>query len=302
MANYKTQTGPRPDLVGEVNPVIGYIGSKIFPTLNMMEKNATLYYKTLSADVAAQTSRATGVAPTRTLLTDSNTTITCAEVIKRYGVVKDEVKNAGGIEAADKLGGEASQRSVQRAMENAQIAALMGTQTPVDISSAIISGIETGSDAIRRYRGKQAFVCSQSVYRWIVKQTEITGKLSYTFNVGGLEAADTLSVKAKLFLAMLQNIMAFDEVLIYDDDSELAGLGDGAAICKLPDAAAFSHKLDPVLGKTPLYLPDGEQQFEIESFYDEDTKTNTYDCSSWYVPTVLNADAAYIVDGLGTSS
>ena len=300
--NYKTVTGSRPDLVGEVNPVIGYIGHRLYPTLNTAEKTGTVYYKTLEADSAAETGRSTGVAPSRTLITDSSTTYSCAEAIKRYGMVRDEVKQAGGIEAADKQGGDASQRSVQRAIEAAQITAMFATGAATDIGSAIISGIETGAESVRRYGGKLAFVCSDDTYKWIVKQTEITGKLSYTFNVGGLEAADTLSVKSKLFMAMLQNIIGFDEVLIFDADQSTAGIADGAGIVKLPDAAQFSHKMDPVLGKTALYMPDGEQQFEIESFFDEDTKTNTYDCSSWYNVKTLNTGAAYIVDGLGASS
>jgi hypothetical protein len=90
---YKTQTGRRPDLEGiEVNPVIGYIGDKLFPTVNTMEKTGTVYYKTLTADSAAQTGRSAGSAPSRTLLTDSSTTFSAAEVIKRYGIVRDEVK------------------------------------------------------------------------------------------------------------------------------------------------------------------------------------------------------------------
>jgi hypothetical protein len=209
----------------------------------------------------------------------------------------------GGIEAADRLGGMASKRSVQRAIEDAQISALYSTAADAtDISSAIISGIETGAESVRRYAGSLSFVCSQSVYQWMVKQSEITGKLSYTFNVGGLEAADTLSVKTKLFLAMLQNIIGFDQVLIFDDDSEPSGKGDYAAICKLPDPAEFSHKLDPVLGKTMLYLPDGEQQFEVSSFYDEDVYVNNYDCSAWYNIKTLNANANYLVNGLDTLS
>lgn len=299
---YKTITGRRPDLEAiEVNPVIGYIGDKLYPVVNVMEKTGTVYYKTLTADAAAQTGRNSGTAPTRTLLTDSSTTFSCTEAIKRYGVDKAEVKQMGGIEAADRLGGMASKRSVQRAYEDAIIAQLF-TGSATDISSAIISGIETGADSVRRYPGMLAFVCSRSVYSWIIKQTEITGKLSYTFNVGGLEAADTLSVKSKLFLALLQNIVGFDEVLIFDDDSEPSGKGDYAAIMKLPSQDQFSHKMDPVLGKTMLYLPDGQQPYEIESFYDEDVKINNYDATIWYNIKELNANAKYLVNGLDTSS
>lgn len=300
--SFKTITGRRNDLEGiEVNPVIGYIGDQIYPTLSVMEKTGSIYYKTLTADDDVETGRVAGAAPSRTLLTDSVDTFSASEYIKRYGVVKAEVSQMGGIEQADRLGGTASKRSVQRAIEAAQIAKLFaGSAT--DISAAIIAGIQTGADSVRRYAGTTAFVCSQSVYRWIVAQTEITGKLAWTFGTNGVLAEDSLSMKTEMFKNFLQQIVAIDKVLIFDDDHEVAGKGDYAAIVKLPDPAEFSHKLDPVLGKTALYLPDGLQQYEIESFYDEDEKVNNYDCTSWLDIKELNVDAKYLVDGLDTAS
>lgn len=298
--NYKTITGKRPDLEQlETNPVIGYIGNRLYPTLGSAEKLGYNYYKTLTADSAAQSGLASGTAPTRVAITDSSTTFSCTRVIKGYTVAKDEVKQMGGIEKADRAGGMGSKRSVQRAIETLHIAQLF-TGSPIDISSGIIAGIQTGAESVRRYPGKLAFVCSVSVYTWITSQTAITDKLLRTFQ--GLQAEEVLSMKAKAFLAMLQMIMGFDEVLIFDDDFEPSGKGDYAAVCKLPDPAEESHKLDPVLGKTNLYLPDGVQQFEIESFYNEDTKVNCYDCESWLNIKEFNAAAKYLVDGLDTAS
>lgn len=299
---YKTETGRRPDLEGlEVNPGIGYIGNKLYPVVSSNEKTGDNYYRTRIADSAAQTGRTPGDAPTITLLSDSHAAFTCAEVIKRYGMVEAEVKQAGGIAQADKQGGEGCKRSVARAIEDAQIAQLLdGAHT--DISATIIEGIGDGASAVRRFAGKTAFVCSESVYRWIIKSTQITGKLGYTFPTHRIDEATTLSVKTELFRAMLQSIIGIDEILIFDDDSELAGAGDAAAIVKLPPMDALSHKLDPVLGKTNLYLPDGEQGFEINSFFNEDTMVNTYTAKSWYVLSEFNVDAKYLVDGLDTAS
>ena len=302
MPEYKTRSGRRQDLEAiEVNPVIGYIGDMIYPPVNTMEKTGTVYYKTLTADAAAQTGRSAGTAPAATLLTDSSTTFSVAEAVKRYGVVRDEVKQMGGIDACDRLGGMACKRSVMRAREDAKIAQLF-TGSATDISSAIISGIETGAESVRRYAGELAFVCSSSVYRWIIKQTEITGKLGYTFPTNRVDANTVLSVKSELFRAMLQSIVGFDKVLIFDDDSEPSGKGDYAAIVKLPPADEFSHKMDPVLGKEMLYLPDGMQPYNIESFYDPDDYVNNYDCFTWYQIKELNSSAKYLVNGLDTSS
>ena len=154
IANIKTQNADRPDLEAiQVNPVLGYIGGRIFPTVNVGEKTGTVYYKTLTADSDAQTSRSSESAPSRTMLTDSSTTFTCAEVIKRYGVDYAEVGNMGGIENADKLGGMASKRSVMRAIEAAQAAALFSTSkynSRLDVSDDPIEGMIWALDDIRR--------------------------------------------------------------------------------------------------------------------------------------------------------
>jgi hypothetical protein len=176
------------------------------------------------------------------------------------------------------------------------------TGTPTDASSAIIQNIENSANSVRRYKGTSAMVMSRSVYQWIIKQTEVTARLAWTFNVKDINATTTLSVKAEMFRAMLQNISGIDEILIFDDDSEPSGKGDYAAICMLPDTEAFSHKMDPVLGKTAIYLPDGSQQFWISSHYDENVYINNYDCRSWYNIKEFNSGAKALLNGLDTSS
>lgn len=299
----KTITGRRMDLEAiPVNQPTEYIGNRVFPVVNVAEKTGTVYYKTVTADSAAQTGRGSGTAPTATLLTDSSTTYSVAEAIKRYSVDKAEVKQMGGIEAADKLGAMASKRSVLRAMETAQAAILLdGTSYAgaSDIHAAIIDGIIDAAQSVKRYGGRTAFVCSVSVYQYLVKQTELTGKMGWSFANGDINAV--LSLNKNVFKAMLQGLFAFDEVLIGDDDHwAIATREDAAAVVRLPDPEEFSHKMDPVLGKTMLYLPDGSQAFEIESFYDEDTKLNNYDATTWYQVKQLNSGAKKLVKGLGT--
>jgi hypothetical protein len=91
----------------------------------------------------------------------------------------------------------------------------------------------------------------------------------------------------------------FDEVLVgMDDHWKISGRYDAAAVVKLPDPEQFSHKMDPVLGKTALYLPDGSQPFVVESFYDYVAKANTYDAQAWYEVKELNVAAKKLVKGL----
>ena len=96
-----TQTGPRPDLAAlPVNLPEGYIGNSVFPVSPVADKSGTIYYATVTADSAAQTGRSAGTAPTGTQISDSSTTYTAAEAIKRGSVTPDEAKQFG-IEVVD---------------------------------------------------------------------------------------------------------------------------------------------------------------------------------------------------------
>lgn len=296
--DFKTQTSRRPDLEAlAVNEPEGYIGNRIFPVLNVRQKAGTIYYRTVVSDAAAQTGRTLGAAPTRTMVADSNTTFAAVEAIKRYGVAKSEVEQMGGVEASDKLGGCASKRSVQRKIEDLQAAVLLdGTSYAAaeDITGNIVDGLIAAALDVKRYSGKLAFVCSTSIYRWLILQTEIKALLSRSFT--NLSAEQVMSLQPEVFKAILQGLFQFDEVLIGDDDHwAIAGQEDAAAVVKLPPPEEFSHKMDPVLGKTVLYLPDGNQPFEIESNYDEDVKVNNYDATAWLLTKELNSGAKKVV-------
>jgi len=309
MEQYATQSGRREDLEAlETNPEIGYIGNSILPVVNTMEKTGTYYYRTLTADAAAQTGRSSGTAPTQTLLTDSSSTFSAAEVIKRYGVDRDEVKQMGGIASADQLGATAAKRSVQRAIEEAiadQV--LLNASAEVDdIEASLISTVQTGLEAIRRYPGRKAFVCSATIFNRIMNYTEITGRFNLASAVlGGADAQSIITRKPAALRMALGGILGVDEVLVGDDDQWYdsdAAKQDRAALVALPDPAQFSHKMDPVFGKNYLYLPDGSQPFHIESYYDANDKINKYDAAAWYSLEVMNAGALYILDGIDASN
>ena len=305
MEQYQTTAGRREDLEAlETNPVLGFIGDRIYPTVNTREKTGTIYYRTLTADGAAQTGRTAGAAPTRTLLTDSSTTFTTAEVIKRYGVVRDEVKQMGGIAQADALGGTASKRSVQRAIEEAIADAVLlnGSATVADILDSFIERAQIGLEAIRRYPGEKALVCSHTVFNRIMRYTEITSRFNLSsLAISGASAEAVVGRRPEALRMVLAGILGVDQVLVGDDDQWYdsdAAKQDRAALVVLPDPAEFSHKMDPVLGKNMLYLPDGEQPFVVESHYDHDVYVNNYDASAWYQLQTLNAGALYILDGI----
>ncbi len=305
MEAYKTETGRREDLEAiEANPVIGYIGNQILPVVNSNEKTGKIYYKTLVSDSSAQTNRTPGTAPTRNFLTDSSDDFTCTDVFKRYSVDRDEVKQMGGIEACDKLGGVAAKRSVQRAVEHAIASAVLLHQTAPrhDILASLVNQAGVGLETIRRYPGRTAFVCSSVVFHRIMRYTEIVNRFSLSSAVlAGVEARDVIQRKPAALRMALSSILGVDEVLVGDDDhwyDQDAAMQQVAALVKLPDPEQFSHKMDPVLGKTILYLPDGKQPYWLESFYDEDAKCNNYDATSWFDLLFFNPGALYILEGI----
>ena len=309
MDQYKTETGRREDLEAlETNPVIGFIGNRIYPVVNVMEKTGTIYYRTLTTDSAAQTSRTVGTAPSANYLTDSSTTFTAQDYFKRYNVDRDEVKQMGGIESADKLGATASKRSVQRAVETAVAAATLAnaSATVYDIEASLITRAGIGMEAIRRYPGRTAFVCSALIFGRIMRLTEIVNRFSLASAVlGGADAVDIIQRKPAALRMALSSILGVDEVLVGDDDQWYDASGTyqtRAALVKLPDPEPFSHKLDPVYGKMFQYLPDGQQPYVIESFYDEDVKSNVYDATEWMDLKDFNVDALYILDGIDESN
>jgi hypothetical protein len=309
MDAYKTETGRREDLEQmETNPGIGFIGPRIYPIVNTMEKTGTVYYKTLTADAAAQSTRTSGTAPTSNFLTDSSTTFTCVDYFKRYAVDRDEVKQMGGIENADKLGGMAAKRSVQRAVETVMAAAVLGNSsaTVYDIEASLCARAAIGLEAIRRYPGRKAFVCSYTIFNRIMRYTEIVNRFSLSSaQIIGQDARDIISRKPEALRLALSAILGVDEVLVGDDDQwydASATYQTRAALISLPDPEAFSHKMDPVYGKCFMYLPDGKQPYVVESFYDEDDKANKYDATVWFNLKDFNAGALYILAGLDESN
>jgi len=305
MDQYKTETGRREDLEAlETNPVIGYIGSQILPPVNTAEKTGTFYYQTLTGDDTAQTGRTAGVAPTIELLGSNNTTYTATEIIERYGMVLAEVKQSGGLEVSDKICATAAKRSVQRAMEEliADAVLLQASSTVDDIESSLIAACNVGLNSIRRYPGRTAFVCSYTIFNRIMRYTEITGRFGLSSaSISGVDAIDIIARRPAALKMLLAGILGVDEVLVGDDQqwyTSDASKQTRAALVKLPDPDQFSHKMDPVFGKSFMYLPDGSQPYVIESFYNTDTRVNVYDASVWQNLVILNAGANYILTGI----
>jgi hypothetical protein len=282
VANCRTVTDSRPELAMlPVNAPIGYVGSKILPVLKVQAKAGTYYYTALDADAAAQTSRAAGAAPTAVTIAEASSTFSAAERIKRYKLPWEMIPLIGGLDKADERGAKAAKRSVMNALETAQLATLVdGAGTSV--TSAIVDGIIDACDQVHRYAGQTAFVCNVGQYRWLIQQDEIKNLLVRTY--GGMGFVDAMSPQpGGAFKAMLQSLFGVDQVLVADDTFWPYAYRTTAAVVKIPDGTdEMSFVSDAEYGRTMIYWPtDAAEPYEINSFADDDLRSNIFDCSEW---------------------
>jgi hypothetical protein len=293
--NVRTETGTRPDLAAlPVNAPIGYIGSIVLPIMNVQAKAGTYYYAAIDADVAAQTSRTAGAAPTATTIAESSATFSAVERIKRYKLPWEMIPLIGGLEKSDERGAKASKRSVLNALETAQLAALVdGAGT--SITSAIVDGIIDACDQVHRYAGRTAFVANIGQYRWLIQQTEIQNLLVRTF--GGAGMTQILSLQKNVLQAMFQALFAVDEVLIADDQFWPYAYRTTCAVVKIPDGTdEMSFVSEPELGRTMVYWPEGaETPYEINSFADDDLRSNIFDACEWDSIEEMNSGAKVLL-------
>lgn len=277
----RTETGRRAELEQlPVNAPTGYIGSKILPVMPVQAKAGTYYYSTLVADADAQTARAAGAAPTAVTLSESSSTFSAAERIKRYKLPWEMIPLIGGLDKSDERGAKAAKRSVINALETAQLAAFIdGAGT--SITTAILDGIIGAGDQVHRYGGRTAFVCNVGQYRWLLQQDEIKNLLLRTF--GGMGMVEAMSVPPDVFRSMMQTLFMVDEVLIADDQFWPYTYRTTAAVVKIPDGTdEMSFVSEPEYGRTMIYWPtDASEPYEINSFADDDLRSNIFDCTEW---------------------
>lgn len=308
MEQYQTERGRREDLEQiETNPYYGFVGGSVMPAMEVATKQGRLYYRTLTSDQSAETGRSQGTAPSRTFLSDSSLTYTASEAIQRFAVERDEVKQMGGIEQADRLGASAAKRTIERHLEQeiAKDVLLNDSATLENIGDNLIPSVEDALHAIHRYPGRKAFVCSATIFNRIMRYTEIENKFDLSSAaVAGQDARDIVGKKPAALRMVLAGLLSVDDVIVGDDDQWFDtndSMKDRAAVMALPDPETFSQKMDPVFGKQVIYLPDGNQRYYLESFYDDDDKVNNYDCSVWFQNQVFNTGALYLLYGIDSN-
>jgi len=304
---YYTQTGERADLAAvEVNAPEGYIAPKILPIVPVREKTGVIYYATVTADAAAQTGRGVGVAPDGTQISDSSTTFTCAESIKRGKVTPDEAKTMGGIEKADEVGAKFAKRSVMKHLESDVGGLILASGAEADYHfdpSKIRTQIQTAKQALRLYEGRTALIAAtfniEAMLQSMLADAVYGAALArLVTGASGVAAVQGISLEAwKQALALFFGV---NDVLAGDDTVwNAAAVAGRFAIAKLDDSTdELAHKYKPVLGKIFQFAPDGKNPWLIESIGDRITKNNYYDATQWYDSVILNSGAVKVFDGV----
>jgi len=302
---YYTTTGERPDLASiEVNPPEGYIADKIMPVAPVMDKSGTIYYATVKADAAAQTSRSAGSAPTATQISDSSTTFTAAEYVKRAGIVPDEAKQMGGIEKADVVGSKWAKRQTMNALESAVATIVTGGAKDYTFDSTkFLTQSQTALQAVRLYSGASTLVGATTTLKALVQSllADTTyGPVLSRIVSGSSPAVAAEGLSLDSWLGALKIFLGIDQVLAGDD--AVWGAGDNAekvAIMKLDNSGdELSHKWNPVFGKTFMFMPDGTQPYVIQSIADRVNVNNLYDAYIWFNCVELNSGAMKLFDGV----
>jgi hypothetical protein len=73
-----------------------------------------------------------------------------------------------------------------------------------------------------------------------------------------------------------------DEVIIADDTFWPYTYRTTMAVVKIPDGTDdMSFVSEPEYGRTMIYWPEGAGQYEINSFADDDLRSNIFDCTEW---------------------
>jgi len=303
--SYYTENGDRPDLASlEVNPPEGYIGSKLLPTMNVVDKSGTVYYATVTADAAAQTGRVAGAAPDGTQISDSSTSYTCAEAIKRGSVTPDEAKQMGGIANADRVGASWAKRQTMNAIETAIKADTLDKAASVVFDAAsFFEQSQTALDTIRRYEGKTVLYGATITLKKTVQQVLADATYGSMVSRAISGSSPEVAVQGMSFDAWMRALALLtgvDEVLA--GDSAIWNAGDSEdkiGFAKIDDGMdQLSHKWKPVLGKVFQFLPDGNQPWSITSVADLVNINNHYDAQIWYESVLLNTAANYTISGV----
>lgn len=313
MPEYKTSDQRRPELERmAVAMPEGYIGSQLVPTFTTAAKTGTVYYQGTSsaalAESAAETGRVSTSAPSGQAVASSTTTWSCAEVIDRTYMTEDEAKTFGTIEKADEVAAKTAIRNVNNAIENAIVAKVLGSGvTPVDTFDAdkFILQVQAQLNNLRLYEGPRVLYGSSLVLKGVIRSMLMSQAIGAAFS-RLISGTSPEVARGGFNLQNLLNALAMwvgvDRVIAGRDANwNPSGYTGRVGLMVVDDSGdPLSHKYRAVYGKNFLFLPDGEQTYQVDTFYDKDVLLNKYTCRSWYNIVEFNSGMFKVWQGVVT--
>ncbi len=297
----------RPDL--ERLPVAQrpmYLTPMLFPLLPRGQRQGTLYYSDIISDVAAETGRTAGDAPSENTISDQQTSFNLEndEFIDREKIPDADIAGLGGLAPAQQKAARKGKRAVGNSVEDLTVANILnnGDVTYHDIGTSLIDDLLTGYQTLLDYEGDGpvVLVSSSRVIGTIKQYTEVVERMKFT----GVQVDDVKQVRAVRGL-QLAGCLDVDNVLEGNNTqwySHSATYQDRAALVKLPTANVEPDE-EVQIGRTVWFSPTGlvpaeSELYNVHTWYSENKIAEMCDVRAYAEQHVLNPELIYGLKGV----
>lgn len=298
----------RPDLEAAAYKAPSYLTPQLFPMLPRAMRQGTIYYQDILADIAAQTGRTAGNAPTENTIADQQTTFNLEndEFIDREKIPDGDIAGLGGLDAAQLKAARKGKRAVGEAIEDLTVANILanGSVTYTDIGTSFLAAVDLGRDTIADYaEGRIALVLSQRLFSLVKRYDEVINRMKFTGVIAsGLTDVRSISQMQLAATLNLDAVLTGPNSAWYDHS---ATYQDRAALVVLPEAAQEPDEALQV-GRTLWFsatgaTPSAETMFEVHTWYSEDKVSEMCDVRAYAEQKVFNPELIYGLDGLDTA-
>ena len=273
------------------------IAPVIFPAFTVREKAGTIACAKVIRGTGTK-NRAKGATVNATRVVSLPITYTVNKYEGRDILDAEDVKDAGGLEAAIAAGTRGAGYDAIALLEQDAKAALVAATatTPVAYIDTTIpfDSLFQCAQTVKDY-GKPVLVASETFIREFVKLPAVSQVLTDLFGHGWFnDIRDLGNVNRALGAAF-----GVDAVIIGDDNFWAVDNGKTAFVVALreeakTDARNVAKRL-PSLGFMPVFLPEenstAEEPFAVSTAYLPETKDNAVDVDLYAVPQVINTGA-----------
>ncbi len=288
----------RPDLAAlEVNPPEGYLFDKIFPAFRVGTPAGKFYYHDIQSDVTAQTDRTAGNAPTTVIIGEANVDYDAGEAIYRARAPYEKLKVLRGRENAEKICAKITKRSVMKSKEADCVAEVFGAteNSPiVGTDGSFLTDIETAKNAVKRAEGLGLYLVGGSdAINFILNIAEVTNAMLRA--TGGILPAQVYAPSTLASILMIDGVWVGDRAMWGQ-----SGANDyrrTAALIVAPRPEEEAVFTEAQLGRSLVYY-DNEDELEIESSDNDESRGVDVDAISQYDIQVLNPEAIQVLQNL----